>query len=214
MDMFRGRNLVSARLGSLLLATGLAVAVLAGCGSGGSSASTSSTMASTSSTAGSKATGSAQPSWAATLGSGVRVVAPQSVSPGHGSPGAVVEGVITALSAKRVAGYCGYALPSVQARCRSEMSQIPTSHLPYMKNAAIGYVAIDGNKAAVGMTGTFCTPGQSPECFTNNDPAAVFSMAHSFSGLWENAISNTSSSYSLTPCQKIGRKWYIYSPSS
>lgn len=94
------------------------------------------------------------------------------------------------------------------------MGQMPASSLPYWKNAAIGYVVIDGNQAAVGMTGTFCTPGQSPECFTNNDPAAVFSVGLSFSGLWENANSNSATQYSLTPCEKVGGKWYVYGSGS
>jgi hypothetical protein len=165
------------------------------------------------STAGPTATASALPSWAASLGTGLTVVAPQSVSPGHSSPQAVVEGLLTALSAKQVAAFCGYALPSAQAQCKSGMSQMPTSQFPYAKHAAVGYAVIDGNEAAVGTTGTFCTPGDSPECTTTSDPAAVFSTAHSFSGLWKNAVSNSGSSYSLTPCEKIGGKWYIYSPS-
>jgi hypothetical protein len=201
---------MSAKASALLLTTGLAVATLAGCASSGSSATASSATAST---AGPTATAIAQPSWAASLGTGVTVVAPQSVSPGHSSPQAVVKGLLTTLSAKRVAAFCGYALPGTQAQCRSGMSQMPTSQLPYAKNTAIGYAVIDGNKAAVGMTGTFCAPGQSPECFTNSDPAAILSTAHSFSGLWKNATSNTTTSYTLTPCEKIGGKWYVYSSS-
>ena len=201
--MSTGQNLVSARASALLLATGLAVAALTGCASNGSSAPASSATA----------TASAQPSWAASLGTGVTVVAPQSVSPGHSSPQAVVKGLLTTLNAKQVAAFCGYALPSVQAQCKSGMSQTPTSRLPYAKNTTVGYAVIDGNKAAVGMTGTYCTPGQSPECFTNSNPAAIFSTAHSFSSLWKNAISNSTTIYSLNACEKIGGKWYLYSSS-
>jgi hypothetical protein len=204
------QNLVSAKTSALLLATGLAVATLAGCASSGSSAPASSAAAST---AGPTATASAQPSWAASLGTGVTVVAPQSVSPGHSSPQAVVKGLLTALGSKQVAAFCGYALPSAQAHCKSGMTQMPSSQFPYAKNAAIGYAVIDGNKAAVGMTGTFCTPGNSPECFTNSDPAAVFSTVHSFSGLWKNANLNSTTSYVLTPCEKIGEEWYLGSSS-
>jgi hypothetical protein len=144
----------------------------------------------------------------------VTVVAPQPVSPGHGSPGAAVEGVLTALAKRQGATYCGYTVPAAQAQCTSVMGKMPANVLPYDKNAAIGYVVIHGDQAAVGMTGTFCTPDQSPACFTNNDPAAIFSTVPSFSGLWENAISNSSTKYSLTPCEKIDGKWYIYSTSS
>lgn len=212
--MFHGRNLMAAKAGSLLLVSGLAMAGLAGCGSAGSSTpgTASSAMASTPGTAASQATASV-PSWAAALGPGVTVVAPKTATPGHDSPGAVVAGLLTALAAKKGAMFCGYGMPSAQAQCRSTMGQMPASKLPYAKNAAVGYVVIDGDKAAVGMTGTFCTPGQSPECVTNNDPAAVFSLAHSFSGLWENAISDSGKAYSLTPCEKIDGKWYLYAPS-
>jgi len=79
----------------------------------------------------------------------------------------------------------------------------------FVTNFALGYVVIDGNRAAVGMTGNFCTPGHSPECFTNDDPAAVFSSAKSFSALWSNAVT-PSSEYSLNPCIEVGGKWYIY----
>jgi hypothetical protein len=201
-----------ARTGTLLLAGALTAAVLAGCGSAGSSASTSSSTSGAPGTTSPGPAASAQPSWAAVLGPGVTVVAPQTVAPGHDSPGAVVEGLLTALNSKQPAEYCGYAMPAQQAQCRSIMSRMPARDFPYWKNAAIGYVAIKGNQAAVGMTGTFCTSGQSPKCFTNTDPAAVFPDVSSFSGLWENAITDTADQYSLTPCEKVGGKWYVYSP--
>lgn len=62
------------------------------------------------------------------------------------------------------------------------------------------------------MTGAFCTPGQKPECFTNTDPAAVFSAVHSFSGLWKNALSSGPTSYSLAPCEKVGGSGTSFRP--
>jgi hypothetical protein len=218
--MFLSRDLSRSRAGSVLLTSGLTMAglaVLAGCGSSGSNSAAGTatlTPMAPSSAASSPATSSAQPSWAAALGSGVTVVAPQSVAPGHGSPGAAVTGTMAALETKQAAAFCGYDVPSGQAQCKSTLSQIPSKDLPYATNFALGYVAIDGKKAVVGMTGKYCTPGQSPECFTNNDPAAVFSAEHSFSALWSNALKNSPTSYSLTPCTEIDGKWYIYSSSS
>lgn len=195
-----GRLMASAKTGSLLLTAGLAAAGLAGCGASGLS---------TPGAASPRSSASARPSWAAALGPGVTIVAPQAVTPGHDSPGAAVAGEITAIGNRQVTASCDYMLPADQAQCRSAVSQIPDSDIPYSKNAAIGYVVIHGDRAVVGTTGTFCTPGQSPECFRNSDPAAVFSEVPSFSGLWENAMSNSTTQYSLTPCQKVGEKWYI-----
>lgn len=192
---------------SALLAGGvIAVLAVAGCGSGSPS---SPAAATTSSPA---ATAAPLPSWASALGGGVTVVAPRPASPGYGSPGAVVQGFVAAISSKHYADSCVYGEPGAQATCRSETSRLAAGQLPYDSNFALGYVVIDGNKAAVGMTGTFCSPGQSPECFTNDDPSAVFSTAKSFGALWANAIT-PSSRYSLTPCVEIDGKWYIYASS-
>jgi hypothetical protein len=136
------------------------------------------------------------------------------VAPGQDSPGAVTAAELSALSTKKAMSFCKYGLPTQVAECVSGLSQMPASQFPFSRNAAIGYVAIQGEKAVVGMTGTFCTPGQKPGCFTNTDPAAVFSTVHSFSGLWKNAMSSNPTSYSLTPCEKVGGKWYIYSSTS
>lgn len=194
--------------GLALLACGvIGVLALAGCGSGSPSSSLATTTSS--GAASPSATASAQPSWASALGAGVTVVVPQSASPGHGSPGSVIAGLAGSLTSKHQVDQCAYVPPDDQAPCRSQVSQIPATQQPYDTNFALGYVVISGDKAVVGMTGKFCTPGQSPECFTNDDPAAIFSTAKSFAALWANAI-KPSKSYSLNPCIEIGGKWYIY----
>ena len=219
MRLERNPSRVGAR--SALLASGLAaagLAALAGCGSSGSSsAAGAATLApvTSSSAASSPATSSAQPSWASALGSGVTVAAPQSVAPGHGSPGAVAAGEIAAFNAKNFSAACGYLDPVDVTKCKSEASQVPTSEIPYATNVAIGYVAIDGDKALVGTTGKYCAPGQSPECYTNTDPAAVFSSGKSFSQQWSAALASTAPNvYSLAPCVKVDGKWYVASTSS
>jgi hypothetical protein len=84
--------------------------------------------------------------------------------------------------------------------------------MPYDKNPGLGYVAIDGTQALVGTTGEYCSPGSSPECFTNNDPSALFDSGKSFSALWTTAVAAANSSsgnaYQLDPCLEIGGKWY------
>jgi hypothetical protein len=219
--MHPGRNPSRVRARSALLASGLAtagLAVLAGCGSGGSNPAAGTatlTPVTSSSAASSPATSNPQPSWASALGTGVTVTAPQSVAPGHGSPGAAAAGEIAALDAKNFSAACEYLDPTAVTQCKSETSQVSASDAPYAENAAIGYVAIDGDKALVGTTGKYCSPGQSPECFTNTDPAAIFSSGKSFSQQWSAAnASSPPNVYSLAPCIKIDGKWYIDSSSS
>ena len=90
-----------------------------------------------------------------------------------------------------------------------------SSSAPSLKNAGIGYVAIDGNKALVGTTGTFCVPDNTPKCFTNNDPAAIFSTKKPFGTLWTQANqSNSENVYSLATCIQVSGHWYLYTPSS
>jgi hypothetical protein len=154
------------------------------------------------------------PPWASALGSGVTVTAPAQVSPGNGSPGAAIEGVFAAISAKNYPAECSYVEPSKQAACKSGAASLSSSTAPSFKNAGIGYVATDGDKALVGTTGRFCIPDQTPECYTNNDPAAIFSSKKPFSTLWTDANKNsTTNVYSLAPCIEIGGKWYLYESS-
>jgi hypothetical protein len=180
-----------AGLGLVVATTAAAALALAGCSSGGSSA----------------------PSWAAALGSDTTVAGPQSAAPGHGSPGAAVQGYITALNNKDAAGVCGYIEPSEQSACTSGLTQLPKNQLPYAKNAALGYIVTHGTQALVGITGSLCSPGSTPECSTNTDPAAIFSSAKPFATLWSQALAannNTSSSaYSLAACIEVSGQWYV-----
>ena len=201
------------RASLLLAACGVASALaLAGC-SMGSSGSTGTAPASPSYGAGSS--GGALPSWAPALGSGVTVSAAAQAGPGNGSPAAAVQGEISALAAKDFKALCAYQEPSVQAKCDSQASQAASlkDQLPYIVNPGLGYVVTDGTKALVGTTGKFCVPGQSPECVTNTDPAAVLSSGKSFASLWAAAVAAGSATYSPTPVVEIGGKWYIYSAS-
>jgi hypothetical protein len=175
-----------------LLACGLAGLLAAGCGSS-----------------------TAPPSWASALGSGVTVDAPAQVSPGTGSPGEVIQGVFAAIGSKQYKQECDYVEPSAQAACKTGAAALNSSNAPSLKNAAIGYVAIDGNKALVGTTGTFCVPDNTPKCSTNNDPAAIFSTKKSFGTLWTRANqSNSQNVYSLATCIQVSGHWYLYTPSS
>lgn len=156
---------------------------------------------------------SAPPKWASALGAGVTVTGPEQVAPGHGSPGAALAGLLAALSSKDPAASCDYiyaTYPASLARCRAELGQIPRNQMPYSESVKIGYVAIDGTRALVGVTGTICSPGSTPECVTNADPARIFSTRESFATLWARTVNSSSANtYSLLPCVEVGGRWYV-----
>jgi hypothetical protein len=150
------------------------------------------------------------PSWAAKLGSGVTVTAPQSYSAGNDSPGAAIYGYITGLTGKTPSAACAYAQPTSQASCKSGLSTLTPSQVPVsVKNFGIGWVAVNGTKALVGTTGTFCDKGQTPPCFTNTDPAAVLDSGKSFGDVWTESQNTSGNKYSLAPTIQVGGKWYI-----
>jgi hypothetical protein len=168
--------------------------------------------------------GSSAPPWAAALGTGTTVTAPQSAAPGHGSPGAAVQGYVGGFFHNDIATYdkdvtaaCGYLQPSAQSACTPPSGTQPPSgtKLPYAQHEALGYIATHGKQALVGTTGTTCVPGSTPECETNNDPAAIFSSAKPFATLWSQAqaaVTSGINSYALVPCIQINGQWYIDVP--
>lgn len=185
----------------------LAMAGIGGCSSGGSS------TAGTSSPGTGRGTAGASPSWAKSLGSGVTVTPPGASA--AGSPGAVLASAIAAIEAGSYPKICDYLQPAQQSKCRSALGSAQASAIaaamPTVKNLAVSYTAIDGTRALVGMTGTICSPQQKPTCVTNNDAAAIFDGGKTFSVLWTEAVSSTSTAYSLTPMTEINGKWYGYS---
>jgi hypothetical protein len=214
--MINNRGMARARAGAMVLACGTAaLVVLTGCSSGSSSSSAAG--GSTASAAPSPSPSSSAPAWAAALGPGVTVVAPGTAAPGNDSPGAVITGWVDSLtSKKKVTGMCAYVPPGSQSKCRTtfgsvNMSQI-TAQMPTVKNFGVGYVAIDGTKALVGETGKVCDSA-THGCYSNSDPAAIFSSGKPFSSLWKTAAaeansSSNSNAYSLSPCVEIVGKWY------
>jgi hypothetical protein len=203
-----------------------AIAVAAS-GCGGSSTSTTPEIAASGSgsgsainagPSGSTATNSANPSWAAGLGSGVTVIAPTSATPGNGSPQAVVTGVATDENSGNFTAECAYYVPSLQSQCQSQVSAEESaspsalaSQAGTIKNFAIGYTAIKGDQALVGGTGTTCSSGK---CTTNTDPAALFSSGKTFDELWSTADNPNPGVYSLAACIEVDGKWYLYQAAS
>ena len=83
--------------------------------------------------------------------------------------------------------------------------------MPTFKNLTVSYTVTDGTRALVGMTGTICSPDQTPSCVTNKDSAAIFDSGKTFSVLWTEAVTSTADAYSLTPMIELNGKWYGYS---
>jgi hypothetical protein len=199
--MFAGRNKPRRWAAGAFGACALtAVLAATGCSSGGGSA------------------GSSQPSWAQSLGSGVTIIPPGSASPGNASPTGVMVGVVKAITTGPFIDFCKYEQPSEQASCRSTFGQVTkaeaANQLPTFKSFALGYTAIDGTKALIGITGTICVPNQKPSCYTNKDPAAVLDSGKPFAKLWSEAIAAPPNVYSLSPCIEINGSWYAYTASS
>ncbi len=215
--MINNRGMTRARAGAAMLACGTAALLaLAGCSSRNSSSPVAGGATGTTASAATSPSSSV-PSWASALGPGVTVVAPETSAPGNDSPGAVMIGFIDAFNAKKYTAVCSYVLPSTQSKCRTIFGSVSPSLLagkmPFAKNAGLGYVAIDGTKALIGTTGEYCAPGQSPECFTNNNPAAILNSGKSFSALWKTTVAETNNPnspnvYTLSPCLEFGGKWY------
>jgi hypothetical protein len=80
-----------------------------------------------------RSAGDGRPSWAGALGVGVLVVAPAAPAPGHGSPGASVQGEIDAFNSGVVTDACPFYPPSAQAACRTQMAGVAGSSHPFVK---------------------------------------------------------------------------------
>lgn len=162
--------------------------------------------------------GPGQPSWASALGSGVTVVSPGSASPGNASPDEVLAGIQAVVASGHYTDLCKYEEPSLQSNCNANISQVTpaeaASQLPTIKNFALGYTAIDGDKALVGVTGTVCVPRQTPDCYTNSDPAAILDSGKPFATLWSESVAAPPNVYSPSPVIEVNGSWYAYATSS
>jgi hypothetical protein len=128
-------------------------------------------------------------------------------------------GIYSSITKGPISDLCKFEPPSQQSNCNAAVSQLPraqiTSRLPSFKDFALGYVAIDGDEALIGVTGTICAPvqGKPDVCFTNTDPAAIFKSGKPFATLWTQALDTSSATYSLGTVKKVNGKWYDYASS-
>ena len=84
------------------------------------------------------------------------------------------------------------------------------------KNFGIGSVQIEGNRALVVTTGTYCTTTSSGKgCVSNADSNLGFDSGHSFTTLWTDVTSlkgNARFWAFIVPTQKESGKWYVTLP--
>jgi hypothetical protein len=157
------------------------------------------------------------PSWAASLGPNVTIVSPRSAEGGTNSPGALVKSYVTVANSGKISGLCQFVEPAGTSACDKALAAASGSNGALLSHFALGYVAIDGDRAVVGLTGTNCNPTEKPTCSTNRDPAALFSSGRSFAALYAQAVASqnpdtANNDYSLAPCVRVDGKWYIEVP--
>ena len=153
--------------------------------------------------------------WKTSIGIGVSISPPAPASPGHRSPGAAVQGLADAVNSGHLSAACPFFPPRSQSQCMQATSTSNATDGDY-KNFALGYVVIDGTRALVGSTGTFCQPGDTPECVTNTNPAALLDSGQGFTVMWTETLASANTggnAYTLVPCIKIGTRWYVEVPS-
>ncbi len=126
---------------------------------------------------------------------------------------------VATLNSGKLSDLCPLVEPDAQSLCRQALLGAPATTGTKFSDAALGYVAIDGDEALVGLTGTYCDPNATPACTTNTNAAAIFDSDRSFSALFSAALtaaspSNTSSAYSLAPCIEVNSQWYLDVPPS
>jgi hypothetical protein len=157
-----------------------------------------------------------EPPWAASLGPEVTVFGPE-VHPGTASPGGVFLAYVKDLNAGKATALCGFVEPAAQALCRRALAGATSTNGAKFPHVALGYVIVNGDEALVGLTGTFCHPGEKPTCTTNTDPAAILSSKMSFAALFRGALASqnpddATNSYSLGPFIRVDSRWYIDVP--
>ena len=135
-----------------------------------------------------------------------------SVSPGHGSPEAAVDGILTALMTGHGTAWCAYFNPSDLTTCQQDSAQVDLS---ITGNYSIKGQVISGTQALVGLTGNLCFHGNTTgttllQCATNSDPSTGMPPgAGSFDQAYAATANEPSTSLSPIPCIEVTGSWYV-----
>jgi hypothetical protein len=142
---------------------------------------------------------------------------PTPTASGDTSPASVAQAYVEAVNDGKLSTLCQLVEPAGQTACQQALAGVPSTAGGTFSDFGLGYVAVKGDRALVGLTATHCSPTEKPACSTNKDPAAIFSSGKSFEALYSGATralspSNTRNTYSLVPCTRVGSAWYLYVP--
>ena len=135
-----------------------------------------------------------------------------SVAPGHGSPEAAVDGILTALMTGHSTAWCTYFNPSDLTECQQDSEQV---ELSITGNYSIKSQVISGSQALVGLTGNLCFHGNATgttllQCATNSDPSTGMPQgAGSFAQAYAATANEPSTSLSPIPCIEVTGSWYV-----
>jgi pimeloyl-ACP methyl ester carboxylesterase len=159
---------------------------------------------------------STQPPWSGNLGPGVTVEppppAPYELS---GSPQGAADDYLVNLASPNPPTACLYVVPSVQSDCQSAFAEITQQgeslSLTY-SSLGIGYTAVEGYEALVGLTySQLCVQvgGQQTCPPDNSDPAAPFESGQSFDDIWATVSNSSSAINDVIPCEEVNGTWYV-----
>ena len=134
------------------------------------------------------------------------------ISPGHGSPEAAVDGILTALKSGSTTAWCAYFNPSDKSECDQDSSALA---LNITGNYSIKNQVIQGSQALVAITGNLCFHGNATgttllQCANNSNASTGMPPgAGSFSQAYAATANASSDTLSPVPCIEVDGSWYV-----
>lgn len=134
------------------------------------------------------------------------------ISPGHGSPEAAVDGMLISLMTGHSTAWCTYFNPSDTRECQQDSTEV---ELDITGSYSIKSQVIQGAEALVSLTGNLCFHGNASgttllQCATNSNPSTGMPPgAGSFSRTYTATANAPSDSLSPVPCIEVNRRWYV-----
>ena len=125
------------------------------------------------------------------------------ITPGNDTPENAVDGLSQAELAGNWTQACSYLAPSSQSACEQDASQLPV----FTGSVTVVGDVISGEEALVEVTGSMCASGS---CTSNSDPSAGMpGSGESFTEAYDQAVNNSTNSFSPVPCIEENGEWYI-----
>ena len=134
---------------------------------------------------------------------------PRTVTPGHNSPEAAVDGLISDEMAGNFDGACGYFEPDFQPECQA----FSGAESAVTGTFSIAGQAIQGTDALVSIVGSECQSGSG--CSSNSDPttgmppgAGTFASTYA-TALNDASLDNPTMTFSPVACTEINGQWFV-----